>query len=257
MLKSFAPQDCYRLSPVGEVIQMAKRMTERMTQQMTKHQMTMHRNVKQRMGKVVLKRIAQISMFSAFAFAMVGALVHGENADARSATSLIIAKSPLGSATTSGSTEKRVSEFSCSLSAFISVDSDEVIGNQAHFDGRGLVTCNNEHGFATEVPVLVEFDAEVPKSMLGRGEIAISANSSTFVVQREINQLQDTYNTRPAQSAAAVSTPEISDQPTLLLRGIRHDLVIELKLKSVTSQLSGLKVTQIQLRLDEGAPDLF
>jgi hypothetical protein len=236
-------------------------ITRQITRQRTSQKTNQSRNQKTQTARV--KKTEQATFISALMLVAVLSLVlQTQNANAASASSAasttLLSKTPSGVLTNNNlDAERRVSEFSCSLSAFMSVDSDEVVGTHAHFDGRGLVTCNNDHGFATEVPVLAEIDAEVPKSLLGHGELAISANSSTFVVSREINQLQDIYNARLAQSAAAISTADGADQPTLLLRGQRHDLVIEVKLKSATSQLSGLKVSRVQLRLDEGAPDLF
>jgi hypothetical protein len=155
---------------------------------------------------------------------------------------------------TSSYEDRRVSSLICTMSSFFSIDPDEIVDSKAIFDGRGLLSCRNDQGFTTELPVLVDVSAEFVGSQRAQGEIAVSGNSSPFVIPRDVNQLQDAYVVRTPPVATVAATNEASDA-SLLLRGLRNDLVMELKLNSQASDLKSLKITSLRLRFDETAPD--
>lgn len=145
----------------------------------------------------------------------------------------------------------RVSQLVCSVSAFFTMIPGDQVLPETTLDGRGLLSCSNDQGFSTELPVLIDFVAELPKSLQNGEEISFSGNSSTFVIPRDITQFEDIYEAR------AYSWAHQGDEPVLLLRGKNHDLVIELRLTSKTHALRDLKVTGFDLKLDESAPDLL
>ncbi len=155
---------------------------------------------------------------------------------------------------TSSYDDRRVSSLICTMSSFFSIDPDEIVDSKATFDGRGLLSCRNDQGFTTELPVLVDVSAEFVGSQRAQGEIAVSGNSSPFVIPRDVNQLQDAYVIRSPAVTTVAATNEANDA-SLLLRGLRNDLVMELKLNSQASDLKALKITSLRLRFDETAPD--
>lgn len=155
----------------------------------------------------------------------------------------------------SKATASRTSQFVCTLSAFFSVDSEEIIKGRVTTDGRGLAICRNDQGFTTELPVLADFEATLPESLLrNQVELGISLNTSPFVISRDVNQLQDSYTVR---RPPVLGSGDDADDTTVLVRGSKHDLFIELKLTSPTARVSGVKLTGLRLRVDETAPDLF
>ena len=153
---------------------------------------------------------------------------------------------------------ERVSELVCSMSAFFTIDPEEVFRSRVHIlDGRGLINCKNDQGFSTELPVMVEADLTVPETLTSHGDIAISLNTSPFVIPREVSQIQDVYLTKQFASFGETGGSEKHPDPQMLVRGLRHDLLIELKLTSKTSTIAGLKLTNLRLKIDDDAPDLF
>ncbi|RYZ69120.1 MAG: hypothetical protein EOP05_15310 [Proteobacteria bacterium] len=152
----------------------------------------------------------------------------------------------LGSGIERGSTN-----LICSMSTFFSFDSSDNVGDLIKSEGRGLVNCKNDQGFATEVPVYADLEARVVQTMRNTGELSFSGNSAAFVIPRELGQLQDEYEVRPFSW-----NDPASQNPNVLFRGLQHDLVIEMKLSSSTQALSRIEVTRITLRFDETAPDL-
>ncbi|MES2855483.1 MAG: hypothetical protein V4692_06460 [Bdellovibrionota bacterium] len=168
---------------------------------------------------------------------------------------ILTALLPLFAATSQGqslsserSNDRQPSQLVCSLSMFFSFDADDVVGNVVHIEGRGLTTCKNDQGFSTEAPVFADLDAKIDGQLIP-GETAFSANASTFVIPREIGQIADVYETR------SFSWNENKAEPVAVLRGRKHDLVLELKLNSVTSTIELLNVEGVRIRFDDTAPD--
>lgn len=165
--------------------------------------------------------------------------------------------------------EKRSSELVCTMSLFFSVDPDERLlsGHTAanastKLDGRGLMSCKNDQGFTSELPILADLEADLPSSLRvvntinGEDtvptEVSFSANSSPFVIQREVNQIYDVYSVRTFSWDKAPANGEAA----LTFRGNRNDLVIGVKIASRSSNLNGLKVKSLRLSFDDQAPDL-
>ena len=158
--------------------------------------------------------------------------------------------SPLKPAPQLTADERRPSQLTCNISAFISADRDDMYRSRLIFEGRGLLTCQNENGFTSELPLSVELEGDVTQVPTRGTEISLSGNSSTFVIPREINQIQDSYSLREVSPISKTSEPRV------LLRGNRHDLVIEMKLSSRTNTIEHLKVSSLKLRFDDSAPEL-
>jgi hypothetical protein len=157
-----------------------------------------------------------------------------------------------------GGTQERVSELVCSMSAFFTINPEEVFRSRAHIlDGRGLIVCKNDQGFTTELPVMLEADLLVPDWPTSHGDVAISLNTSPFVVPRETSQLQDVYLTKQFATFGETGGSDTHAEPQTLMRGLRHDLLIELKLTSKTSSIAGVRLTNLRLKIDDDAPDLF
>jgi hypothetical protein len=161
--------------------------------------------------------------------------------------------------------DSRSSELVCSMSLFFSVDPDDRLlpsGGPTKLDGRGLMSCKNELGFTSELPILAELEADLPKALRKvttvngedsvPSEVSFSANSSSFVIPREVNQIYDIYNVRSFSWDKSPSAGELA----LTFRGTRNDLVIGMKINSRSSNLSELKVKTIRLSFDDQAPDL-
>jgi hypothetical protein len=171
------------------------------------------------------------------------------------ASLLLTALIPLFAATSQGQNseadrnDRGPKQLVCSLSLFLSFDSNDVIGNVAHIEGRGLTTCRNAQGFTTDAPVFADIDATV-KGVVPSGESSFSINASTFVIPREIGQINDVFDTRDFSW-----TDRTKADPTLVFRGRRNDLVLETKLTSATTQLSQIEIQSMRLRFDESAPD--
>lgn len=149
-------------------------------------------------------------------------------------------------------TERINTELICSLSAFFSVDPSTLVDRRARLDGRGLMRCSNDQGFTTEQPILIDLEAELPAEYQREGEISVSGNSSAFVVPREISQLEDSYQVRLHSWNESESNP-----PHVILRGLTHDLVIEMRFTSPNREDRSIKVRDLSLRFDDSAPDLF
>ncbi len=160
--------------------------------------------------------------------------------------------------------QTRTDELVCNLSLFFSVDPDDGLKakNVTHLDGRGLLSCKNGQGFATELPVLADLEAAMPNVTRAPAsvpleapkttEISLSGNTTPFVISREVNQIYDVYTAR--QFSWEKSQP--AAEPTMTFRGKRNDLVIAMKLTSKTSNLAGFDIKSLKLSFDDQAPDL-
>lgn len=147
--------------------------------------------------------------------------------------------------------DRASTNLTCQLSAFFSFDGSDNIGDILKTEGRGLLNCKNDQGFSTELPVFADLDAKVVATLANSGELSFSANSSAFVIPREVNQLQDHYDVRPFSW-----NDPASQTPALLFRGDKHDLVIEMKMNSSTQALNRIEITGLTLRFDDSAPTL-
>ncbi len=156
------------------------------------------------------------------------------------------ARRALGSRVERGSTD-----LTCQLSSFFSFDGSDNVGATLRTEGRGLLTCKNDQGFTTELPVFADLEARVTQNIANSGELSFSANSSAFIIPREVSQLQDRYDVRPFSW-----NDPASSNPALLFRGDKHDLVIEMKLTSSTQALNRIEITRLNLRFDDSAPTL-
>lgn len=135
----------------------------------------------------------------------------------------------------------------CTLSLFFSFDGTDKVGPQLAAEGRGLATCENDQGFTTELPVHAALKAEPLGEFVNTGELSFSANSSAFVVPRELNQIQDFYKIRTYASNYGPTN-------TVVFRGGSHDLVIEMKLSTATQAFQKVKLNSLSLSFDENAP---
>lgn len=151
-------------------------------------------------------------------------------------------------------TETTVSKgLVCDASFFFSFDRNEVIGDLVRVNGRGLLACKNDHGFSMEEPVIGDLELQVDGE-LPEGEIALSGNTSAFVIPRDSAQLQDLYRTRDFSWTAASMG---DDDAKFVFRGVANDLVIEMKLNSNDASVAPmLGVRSLRLYYDDSAPDL-
>ena len=142
-------------------------------------------------------------------------------------------------------------ELICTISAFFSIDANEQVADAIHIEGRGLASCKNDQGFSTDVPVSAIVNARAMGNWANAGELSFSGNSSSFVIPREIGQLQDTY-------AIKTFASDLSDKatPTILFGGAQHDLMIEMKFSSATQAFEKIEITSMSLHFDETAPTL-
>jgi hypothetical protein len=143
----------------------------------------------------------------------------------------------------------------CTMSVFFSLDPDNGLiakDRKTFVEGRGLLSCKNEFGFTTEVPVVADLKAKLPERRLAEGEFTFSGNTSPFVIHGELNQVKDHYH---AREFSWLKEKE-ADDPALLLRGMRHDLVLEMKLTSNLLGLRDIHFSSMSLKFDEAAPDL-
>ncbi|MEK7358155.1 MAG: hypothetical protein AAB250_17040 [Bdellovibrionota bacterium] len=139
----------------------------------------------------------------------------------------------------------------CTASFFFSFDRFEVIGDTARVNGRGLLSCKNDEGFSLEEPVIGDLEVKV-KGGLPEGEIALSGNTSTFVIPREPTQLQDLYRTRDF----AWTAKSAGGEQRLVFRGVTNDLVIDMRLTSNNAPNVEFEVETLRLRYDDAAPNL-
>jgi hypothetical protein len=171
-----------------------------------------------------------------------------------------------GSQTLSAVTQGEArSQMVCSLSSFFSLTSEDALSkNQERgprtLDGRGILSCHSDQGFASEIPVRLTLTAEIPPSLAKQPEIAISGNTSNFVVTQEASQMEDNYIVRDGlRSPSSLSTT--SPAEVILFRGERHGVTIEMKLTSQKAisgaALSDLKVSGLKVRFDDEAPDIL
>jgi hypothetical protein len=146
----------------------------------------------------------------------------------------------------------------CTLSAFFSTDLSAHVHSRAkakeeriRLEGRGLISCKNDQGFSTELPVLVDLDAKFPEPPALESEFSFSGNTSPFVVSGDINKVHDRYHSQTHSWLKKSPTT-----PAFLFRGMRHDLVMEMTLTSPLPGLSKLEATGLRLHFDDSAPDL-
>jgi hypothetical protein len=139
----------------------------------------------------------------------------------------------------------------CTISSFFSIDANEQVADTIHIEGRGLASCKSEQSETSEIPVFAVIDAKAVGRWANAGEISFSANSATFVIPRELAQIQDKYLVRALGS-------EVSDRtaPSLLVEGTQNGIVIEFRLSSSTEALRKLEITAMTLHFDENAPTL-
>lgn len=147
--------------------------------------------------------------------------------------------------------DRERSSLTCRLSAFMTADRESVTDKPLRFEGRGILTCRNGGGFTSELPLQIDLLADADTSKLpGATEIALSGNSSPFVVPRDVNQIQDSYRTHASSSGSERTSSKA------LLRGNRHDVLIELSFSSHLAPVEDLQVISMDLRLDEKSPRL-
>jgi len=147
-------------------------------------------------------------------------------------------------------TEREHSSLTCRLSAFMTADRAFTQDKPIKFEGRGLLTCRNGGGFTSELPLQIELLANADLSKTSGAEIALSGNSSPFAIPRDVNQIQDFY--RPQFSASGGE----GTSAKALLRGHRHDVLIELSFSSHLAPVKNLDVISMELSFDEKAPRL-
>lgn len=157
------------------------------------------------------------------------------------------ARQLMGSRGSADATDQAESQMICTISTFFSIDANEQVSGTMHIDGRGLASCKNAQGFTTEVPVFADLTVRAVGNWANAGELSFSANSSAFVIPREIGQIQDKYVLKPLSG---------NNSKTLLFEGSSHDLVIEEKLTTATDALQKIEITGMSLRFDESAPTL-
>jgi hypothetical protein len=156
------------------------------------------------------------------------------------------AKSFLG-----GTRSRATQQMICNVSAFYSIDANEQVSDVIRIEGRGLATCKNDQGFATDVPVSTSMTARAVGNWANAGELSFSANSSSFVVPRELAQMQDSYSIKPYAS-------DLNDKftPTVLFGGEQHGLIIEMKFSSATQAFQRISIQSMTIHFDESAPTL-
>lgn len=198
-----------------------------------------------------MRNLAALSSGLAVAFVLVSSVVNGQAPirPARTAASVLLPSARGQNANES----RRTSELVCDLSAFFSIDAADRMKPTTKLDGRGLMSCQNEQGFTSEVPILADLEVELPKDAAPEGEVSLSGKSSTFVIPRDIAQLQDTYTPHQITRGPA----SVADDSQVLLRGRHHDLVIEMALTSQAQAAQKIHVKSMHLRFDDAAPDLF
>ena len=139
----------------------------------------------------------------------------------------------------------------CNISAFYSIDANAQVSDALQIEGRGLATCKNEQGFSTESPISVVISARALGSLTNAGELSLSGNSSSFVIGRELSQMQDRYELKPFAS-------DFNDKssPTLLFVGQEHQVIIEMHFTSATQAVRKLEIVSMAIHFDETAPTL-
>ena len=159
------------------------------------------------------------------------------------------AKSFLGSA--GSHRAQSTQQLICTISSFYSIDANEQISDVIRIEGRGLATCKNDQGFSTDVPVSSVITARILGNWSNAGELSFSGNSSSFVIPREIAQMQDTFDIKPFAS-------DLNDKssPTIFFQGQRHDLMIEMRFSSSTQALQKIEMISMSIHFDETAPTL-
>jgi hypothetical protein len=158
----------------------------------------------------------------------------------------------LGASTGNTATnETETKALVCTLSSFFSFDRNEVIGDTVRIGGRGLLECKSDQGFSMQEPIIGDLVVKV-RGELPEGEIALSGNSSAFVIPRDQGQLQDLYRSRDFGWTAQND----DKSRKLVFRGVANDLVIEMNLTSINSPLVELEIESLRLHYDDEAPDL-
>lgn len=142
------------------------------------------------------------------------------------------------------------SSLICRLSAFMTADREPNQDKPIKFEGRGLLTCRNGGGFTSELPLQIELLANADLSKIPGTEIALSGNSSPFAIPRDVNQIQDSYRPQFSTSGGEGTNAKA------LLRGHRHDVLIELSFSSHLAPVRDLNVISMELSFDEKAPRL-
>ncbi len=141
----------------------------------------------------------------------------------------------------------------CTISGLFSFDGATVVNRSVIAEGRGLLSCRNDNGFATDYAIHGQLKMYVPEAVRDKGDIVISAESRAFVIPREIGQIQDFYHVRLSPHALTAN----SFEPNLLFRGSRQDLAIEMKLTLHDPIMSEFDFRGLDLRFDDTAPDFF
>jgi len=142
----------------------------------------------------------------------------------------------------------------CTLSLFFSMDHNEQVSLNPEMDGRGLVSCRNNEGFQTDYPVLADMKLEqtpdlqrtVTKDLTN--EFTVSVNSGSFVITREIADLQDQFEPKSISS---------SSSPGLLMMGQHNEVAFNINMTSRNRPIRELKIKSMNLHFDNSAPDIY
>lgn len=167
--------------------------------------------------------------------------------------------------------ERRTSQLICGLSLYFSADASERVYTlnqktgvkETRLDGRGLLRCRNDQGFTAEYAILADLDVGLPPQVSGVvPQFSLAAESSAFVVPREVPQIEDTYAAREEFSAVLTSRlsggqGNLDAKTSALFRGGKHDVVLDVAFISRGQGLEGLRALSLNLRFDDSAPDLF
>lgn len=147
--------------------------------------------------------------------------------------------------------QRESSSLICQINSFLTTDRQAPQINRFKFEGRALLTCQNTGGFMTELPLLVDLQAVSPSLLKNPpSEIGLTGVSTSFVIPQDVRQIQDTYRFQ------SLSGHPNGTRPKVILRGLKHDLVIELELNSQVASIDDLKIESLRLRFDEQAPTL-
>jgi hypothetical protein len=148
----------------------------------------------------------------------------------------------------------RASTWVCEMNVDFPMNESDRNEKYSKINGRGIVSCHNDEGFSTEVPVVAELHWRLNSTNPSlSSEPAVRVKTKPFVIGRDPDQIYDQYLVHMNNGPSAAQ----DGQSTLLLKGRKNQLIMALTFAGSAEQLKALQVSDMQLSFDDHAPVLF
>lgn len=155
--------------------------------------------------------------------------------------------------------DEKITHYTCDLEVALSTDkkanvkTKNKIDHSTHLIGRGVANCRNQQGFEFNLPavmsVALSSDEQIPIE-------ALRATLQPVSVSRDVNRIFDHYTPHFVLETTPSVMPNASAERAVIVKGKKNDVLLQLNLNVPSEFTSKVRVTKIDLRFDNDAPEL-